>query len=146
MAYILWGFSFLSTIFAIFYYNFSIPNSALQQATLAAMTIVIIILPYCLARAGTEFDKITDNKKTQKLNEEINSIIFDDFLLHKISLLFKLTNIEHLAEPTYEQITIRLGYLKKLFDSKLISTEEYTEAKNYLLITLKDHLKQKLGS
>jgi hypothetical protein len=48
MAYILWAISFFSTIGAIFYYNLYSPTSAPQQAALAAITLVIAILPYCL--------------------------------------------------------------------------------------------------
>ncbi|CEG55960.1 hypothetical protein [Legionella fallonii] len=110
------------------------------------MALVIAILPYCLARAGAESEKIAEVKEKTELQKEINSTLLDHFILHRISLLFTLTNIEHLSTPTYEQIMNRVDYLKKLFDEDLISNDEYEQAKNYLLITLKDNLKQRIDS
>ncbi|AUH72814.1 MULTISPECIES: hypothetical protein [Legionella] len=144
MAKIFWGISFLSTLGAILYYNLFTPNSAPQQAALAAMTLVIAILPYCLARAVAEAEKIAEVKEKTELHKEINSTFLDYFILNRISLLFTLTNVEHLSTPTYEQIINRVNYLKKLLDEDLISNDEYEQARNYLLVTLKDNLKQQI--
>lgn len=137
MSYVLWAISFLSTVGAILYYNLSNASSVLQQAALAAMTLVIAILPYCLARAVAECEKLAAEKKIVELDMEIHSTLLDHFILDRISMLYTLTNTEHLSSPTHEQIMNRVNYLEKLLDKDLISTDEYEQTKNILLDYLK---------
>ena len=86
-----WVVSIIFTIIGALNYAFSLPENAIQQLTIAATSLAIVIIPYCLARAVTELSK-GDHKTKEKDILEKNNInteklatdIIQHFLRHSV--------------------------------------------------------------
>lgn len=67
----LWVISFITTLVAFVNYLLSEPQNFMQQAALAAMTVVYILIPYCLARAFSAIMQIESKKNKNKLVDKL---------------------------------------------------------------------------
>ncbi|HAT9120832.1 TPA: hypothetical protein JBB28_13715, partial [Legionella pneumophila subsp. pneumophila] len=68
---ILWVISILSTLLAFINYVLTEPQNVMQQAALASMTIVYILIPYCLARALMAINQIDSQNNKDKVIDNL---------------------------------------------------------------------------
>lgn len=156
MSTFLWFLSFISSIFAIYSYFISDTVSAVQQAALAGMTLVIVILPYCLAKAGTELFKLInpdekaelEGRRITKSNslpkDKLTDVVRSLYDLQKLDLIYKATQFNSQLDITYEIVSERIEFLKLLLVRNIISNDEFEQLKNKLLTLLKNKLNEEL--
>lgn len=154
----LWAISILGAMLAALNYILSTPSNALQQAALAGMTLVYVILPYCLARSASEYLRIGSEEKKEIVQEpemdesklNIQGKLSDAFIsayeLQKLDLLYKVTHFNSESDITYELVSEKITFLKLLSEKGIISNDKFENLKTKLLTLLKDNLNAKLKS
>ncbi|KTC78467.1 hypothetical protein Lche_3256 [Legionella cherrii] len=161
---ILWVISFLSTLLAALYYFGSEPQNVLQQATIALMTLVYILIPFCLAHAASAIRQIDSQNKENEISknllielrdfnnnvEQTSAKITSTLLLskeiNKISLIYALCFFDETICHTDDSISSRINSLKSMLEQNIITAEEFQFYKKQLLTKFEHYLKQQLES
>lgn len=141
--YFFWGISIIATIFGSINYLFSEAHNALQQVALSGITLVIVIIPYCLARAISEAGKEQD--KEENLQEDIYQIQRDFYNLEKIKLIQEIVLCKVNVEFNFELVTERIERLENLKNNEIITDEEFTKYKKELLDALQIKINSELN-
>lgn len=130
----------MATIIGLINYLFSETHNVLQQIALAGITLVIVIIPYCLARAVSEANK----EKGENLLANIIQIQRDCFNLQKVKLIQDIVMNKVNIDFNYELVTERIERLENLKINEIISDEEFTKYKRELLNKLQKKIDYEL--
>ncbi|HAT5920420.1 TPA: hypothetical protein JAG59_001835 [Legionella pneumophila] len=161
---ILWVISILSTLLAFINYVLTEPQNVMQQAALASMTIVYILIPYCLARAlmainqidsQNNKDKVIDNllvelqnisNRIEQSSSKLTSTLLLSEKINRISLIHKICFFDEAVNHSHESISWRINCLKSMSEENIITIEEFELLKKQLFTKFEQFLKQKLES
>ncbi|MCE0721836.1 hypothetical protein [Legionella resiliens] len=140
--YFFWGISIIATICALINYFLIETHNVLQQVALSGITLVIVIIPYCLARAISEASNYEN--KEGNIQEDIYQLLNDNYNLQKIKLVHEIVMCKVNFDFNFELVTERIERLENLKNNEIISDEELTKYKRELLDALQKKVDDEL--
>ena len=125
--------SIIFTIIGAVNYAFSLPENAIQQLTIAATSLAIVIIPYCLARAVTELSKGDHKTKEKDILEKsleyLNQGISELNEKASMGLMHAYSHTAMQDQLSDQEVDEIIGDLKKLQDKGIINVVELENAK-----------------